>query len=246
MSITARQNKARALVVRRTPAVVRPTVVRLATASVLAGMAVAASAGTAAAAPAAPLPTFTGTTSLEALLVTDREAGSMLGARDLEEVKSGNKLGTGSVRPSQCVSAFSPGQAASYADTDPQDVAFKVLSDDGSGPNLIVTEAVVQLDSKREALAHMTATADAWADCKGMTVTAGGDSWVLDAPRVNDARTIVTLGQTSVDGGSTCERAIATYRDIFIDVMSCSTGRAEEQAVKITQAIADNADSQSA
>jgi hypothetical protein len=222
-------------------------VVRLATASVLAGMAVAASAGTAAAAPAAPLPAFTGTTSLEALLVTDREAGNMLGVRDLDEVRSGNKLGTGTVRPSQCISAYSAAMAASYADTDPKDVSFKVLSDEGSGTgmDLIVTEAVAQLDSKRDALAHMTATAEAWADCKGMTVTAGGDSWVLGAPRVNDARTIVTLAQTSVNGGSTCERAIATYRDVFIDVMSCSTGRAEGQAVKITRAIADNADAQS-
>lgn len=245
MNITARHNKASALVVRRATAVARPTVVRLATASVLAGMAVAASAGTAAAAPAAPLPTFTGTTSLEALLVTDREAGSMLGVRDLYEKKSGNKLGTGTVRPSQCISAYSPGMAASYADTDPQDVAFKVLSDQGSGTNQIVTEVVVQLDSKREALRHMTATANAWADCKGMTVVGDGDSWVLDAPLVNDDRTMVRLGQTSAESGSTCERAIATYRDVFIDVMSCSTGRAEGQAAKITQAIADNANAQS-
>lgn len=244
MSITARQNKARALVVRH-PAHARPTVVRLATASVLAGMAVAASVGTAAATPAAPLPTFTGTTSLQALLLDDREVGSMLGAPNLDEVRSGNKLLGGSARPSQCTGAYAAVSAAAYADVDPQEVAFKVISDDGSRPNVIVTEGVVQLDSKREALAHMTATADAWADCKGVTVTAGGESWVLDAPRVNDAHTIVTLGQTSVDGSRTCERAIATYRDIFIDVLSCSTGRAEGQAVKITQAIADNADSQS-
>jgi hypothetical protein len=143
MSVTARQDKARALVIRHTTAVGRPTVVRLATAAVLAGMAAAACGGTAAATPAAPLPTFTGTTSLEALLVTDREAGSLLGARALAEVRSGNELGTAAVRPSPRASAFTPGHAPSYADTDPQDVAFKALSDDGWGPNLTVTEPVV-------------------------------------------------------------------------------------------------------
>lgn len=244
MSITARQNKARALVLRHAPAVTRPTVVRLATASVLAGMAISASAGTAAAAPAAPLPTFTGTSSLEALLLNGREAGSLLGARRLVEVKSGNRLSSGTIEPSECTGAYAPYAAAAYTDTDVEDVAFNVVSD-GTDTNLIVSEAVVQLAGKREALAHMKVTANAWADCKGMTITSGeGQDWVLGAPWVNEDRTIVTLSQTAANGGGTCERAIAAYRDIFIDVMSCSSGRAEGQAAKITQAIADKADDQ--
>jgi hypothetical protein len=136
--------------------------------------------------------------------------------------------------------AYAPFQAAAYTDT--QDVAFTVIADRNE-KNLMVSQAVVQLPSK--AIRHMEATADAWADCNGQTVTTSdGQSWVMDAPRVNDDRTIVTLAQTSTDGTATCERAIAAYRDIFIDVMSCSTGRGEEQAAKVTQKIADKADSQ--
>jgi hypothetical protein len=37
---------------------------------------------------------------------------------------------------------------------------------------------------------------------------------------------------------------MAAYNDIVIDVMSCSLGRADQQAEKVTQGIANNADSQ--
>ncbi|HET6734092.1 sensor domain-containing protein [Mycobacterium sp.] len=242
MTITV-TNKSISTLARREATRTRGTVVRLATASVLAGIAAAASAGTAAAAPGAPLPAFTGPSSLEALLLTDREVAAVVGARNLVEIKSGNRLGHTAVRPSECTSAYAPFQAAAYAGTDPQDVAFKVISD-GRKQNLLVSEAVVQLGSKSESLAHLEATADAWDDCKGLTVSSTSGGWVLDAPRVNDDRTIVTLGQTSANGGSTCERAIASYRDIFIDVMSCSSGRAEGQGAKLVQEIAAKADSQ--
>jgi hypothetical protein len=242
MKITATAHKGRALVLRHTTGTARGAVVRLATASVLAGIAAGATGGTAAAAPGAPLPTFTGSTSLQGLLLTEREVGTIVGARKLHEVRSGNRLGNTDVQPSSCVSAYAPFQAAAYADTDPQDVAFTVIADRDI-KNLMVSQAVVQLSGK--AIRHMEATADAWADCKGETVTTSdGQSWVMDAPRVNDDRTIVTLAQTSADGTATCERAIAAYRDIFIDVMSCSTGRAEGQAAKVTQEIADKANSQ--
>jgi hypothetical protein len=240
MKIATTANKRPALVLRQITGT-RGAVVRLATASVLAGIAAAASGGTAAATPAAPLPAFTGSSSLQGLLLTDREVGTLVGARNLLEVRSGNRLGITDVQPSQCISAYAPFQAAAYTDADPQDVAFTVIADRDS--NLMVSEAVVQLSGK--AIRHMEATADAWADCKGRTVTTSdGQSWTMDAPRVNDDRTIVTLAQTSADGSARCERAIAAYRDVFIDVMSCSTGRAEEQAAKITQEIANKTDSQ--
>jgi hypothetical protein len=243
MKITTTTNKGRALVLRQTTGRARGAVVRLATASVLAGIAAGATGGTAAAAPAAPLPTFTGSTSLQGLLLTEREVGTIVGARKLHEVKSGNRLSDTDVQPSQCISAYAPFEAAAYTDVDPQDVAFAVISD--RDKNLMVSEAVVQLSGK--ALRHMEATADAWADCEGQTVTSsGGQGWIMGAPRVNDDRTIVTLAQTSEDGSATCERAIAAFRDIFIDVMSCSTGRAEGQAAKVTQEIANKADSQPA
>lgn len=222
-------------------------VVRLATATVLTAIAAAITAGTATAHPATPQPTGTGTESsdLEALLLTEREVANAVGARDLIETASGIHLfDSDPVSPPRCISAYAPIESAAYTGTDPEDIAYKVISDRTKN-NVIVTEAVVELPTRKHALAHVKATADGWDDCQGETITsATGRSWTLGAPALNDDETIVTQRQTSIDGMTTCERAMAAYNDIVIDVMSCSLGRADQQAEKITQGIANNADSQ--
>ncbi|WP_173008480.1 sensor domain-containing protein [Mycolicibacterium sp. P1-18] len=218
--------------------------VRLASATVLASLAVTASVGTAAAAPAYPIPTVTGSglsgSSLQDMLLTDREASRALGV-SLDEIATGSQLDSTRVSPARCAGAYTPGAAYDYADANPQDLAVKVVSDrDGTS----VTEIVAELPTKKDALNHMAATADGWSDCQGQTVTASGKPWILGAPMVNDARTMVTLSQTFAGRGrGTCERAIATYRNIVIDVMTCSSA-ASGQGAAITQAIADKANSQ--
>lgn len=249
MSVTPHsQSRGRRLILRQPTAPTRGTVVRLATATVLASMAVTAAAGTAAAAPAAPLPAFTdGHAGPGDMLLNAAEAGAVVGTRGLAETKSGFHLNDSlTVRPASCIAAYSPGQSASYADTEPEDVAWKVhRTPRGIGEYQVVTEVVVQLPSKKQALAHLSATADAWAACKGRTVTSEeGNSWNVGPAMVNDEHTMVTLSQTSAEGNN-CESAIASYRNMFIDVMVCSSARSEGLAAGVVRAIADKGSAQS-
>lgn len=231
-------------------------VTRLATASVLAALAVAGSAGTAAAMPATPMPQFSWSGSasdqlvggLDGLLLSAREVSGIAGSDStLKESKVAQTLGnTYSVTPARCLSAYAPGQTGAYLDSAPGKVAFKAVGtprDSDSGDRLTVHEGVVQFASKKDALAFMTSTASAWKACAGETVTeAEGGSWEMDSPRVNDERTVVTLGQRASTGSSTCERAIAAYDSLLIDTMYCSPDHAATgKAAAVVEAIAQKA-----
>lgn len=252
MTITTKTTT-RARILRQATTPTRGTVVKMATASVLAGLAVAASTGTAAATPSTPLPIFTGSGSsetssnLEDMLLTAREASSAIGAPRLTEALSGSALANIAIKPAQCASAYAPFQASAYRDTDPQGVAYKVVSDGKKG-SVAVTEAVVQLPSKRDSVDYVNAAAAGWNACKGRTVSdADGNSWVLGAPMINQDNNIVTLSQTAAAGSSTCERAIGSLRGVVVDTMVCSiAGDAEGQAAAVTAAIAEKANSQPA
>ncbi|ANE83458.1 hypothetical protein A7U43_28520 (plasmid) [Mycobacterium adipatum] len=253
MNATATQNtiRGRSKVVRHTRTGARGPVVRLATASVLAGLAVTAAAGTAAAAPAAPLPAFTdGSAGLAELLLSGREAANVLGSDRLTEQRTAYRLGntSGSIQPSICVPAAKPAQAIAYVTAEPVEVAVKVLTDGGNSEQGLV-EAVVELPSKPDALAQMKAIADNWADCGGLTLTQQSQSsedsfqWKLGKPMINKERSIVTLSQTALDGsGITCERAIGAHRAILVDVLACTHGDATGQGLAAVKAIGAKAD----
>lgn len=223
---------------------------RRVSAGTLTGLAVLAAAATgmatpAAAAPGAPLPAFTdGEPGLPSLLLDGPEATDLLGAQ-LETNRTYYSLANNdTVRPSQCVGAYLAGQSDAYAGADTIDVAVRRLS----GKSTLATEAVVQLASKREALAQVEAIADSWKECGGMTMSERSSEdgslqqWKLGSPVLNDDKTIVTLSQTLVGGRATCERAAAAYRDVVIDVLSCSGSRsASGMASDVVKAIADKA-----
>jgi hypothetical protein len=219
---------------------------RHAAASALVALAALANSGTAAAAPAAPLPALTDGSSIAALLLNGREATRLLDA-DIPVLKTVHVLGDFSegVTPSRCIGAYLAGQAPAYAGTTTLEVANRLLGKDDD----MLIEVVAQLQSPRRSLAHVEATADSWADCAGETVSErtddGVQQWVLGAPRVNDDRTIVTLSKTNVESSATCERAIASYHDVFIDVLSCSQrGGSDGKAKAVVEAIAEKASRQ--
>ncbi|WP_066901784.1 sensor domain-containing protein [Mycolicibacterium houstonense] len=230
-------------------------VVRLATASVLAALAVAGTGGTAAATPTAPLPGFSwsGTESsslvgnLDALLLNARQVSRIAGTNgDLRESEVTSNLSTRyTVTPSRCLSAYAPGQAGAYSDASPVQAAFKSVAStrDSETDRLTVWEGVVQFDTKQDSLAFMTSTASAWRSCGGLTVTeAEGGSWDMGQPKVNDERTVVTLEQESSDRSTSCERAMAAYRNVFIDVMYCSPDHsASGKAAAVVNGIAQQA-----
>ncbi|WP_441958859.1 sensor domain-containing protein [Mycolicibacterium houstonense] len=231
-------------------------VTRLATAGVLAALAVAGSAGTAAAMPATThLPQFSwsGTDSnslvggLDGLLLNAREVSRIAGNDStLRDGKVEQTLSnTYSVTPFRCLSAYAPGQTGAYLDAAPGQVAFKSVFTprDSEGDRLTVPHGVVEFGSKQAALDFMSKTATAWKDCGGVTVTeAEGGSWEMGSTRVNEERTVVTLDQQSTKGPATCERAMAAYRNVFIDAMYCSPNQnTSGMAAAVVTAIAEKA-----
>lgn len=231
------------------------SVTRLATASVLAALAVTGSAGTSAATPTVPIPQFSWSGSdssplaggLDALLLSAREISRIAGTdstlRDGSVAESLSS--TYSVSPTRCLSAYAPGQSGAYLGGAPQQVAFKsVFTPRGSdGDRLTVPHGVVEFDSKQDALAFMSQTASAWKACDGATVTeAEGGRWEMGDTRVNEERTVVTLDQRSTKGSGTCERAMAAYRNVFIDAMYCSRNqRTSGMAAAVVESVAQKA-----
>lgn len=230
-------------------------VTRLAAASVLAALAVAGTAGTAAATPTAPLPQFSWSGSDSSPLAGDLD-GLLLSAREISRIaRTDGTLRDGkvaqtlsdtySVTPTRCLSAYAPGQSGAYQDAAPQQIAFKSVFTprDSDGDQLTVPHGVVEFDSKQDALAFMTATASAWKACDGATVTESeGGSWEMGRTRVNEERTVVTLDQKSTNGSGTCERAMAAYRNVFIDAMYCSRSQdTSGMAAAVVETIAQKA-----
>lgn len=236
----------------------RSNVIRIATAAVLAGMALGATTGTAAAAPSAPLPMFNGTgsssdnggVSLDSLLLTAQQASRIVGDRGLAADSTASRLQDSSakVSPASCLSTYAPGQQAAYDTTQVQGVAMSWSRN--SANTTVVTQAVVALPTKKDALDQMSNTADNWKACANRTVndtTSSGDSrqWTNSQPYVNADRTIVSMMQFTGGGAQTCERAVAAYKNVIIDVMTCGAGATDGQGVALARAIADRASSQS-
>lgn len=254
----------------RTPTAGRGTVVRLASAAVLAGMAVAATGGTAAAAPSAPLPTFTGygngngsgthdTTSGDTdntngggtgtVLLSPKQVAAALGTGTLKEISTSSKLGDGAadVSPSSCISAYSPAESGAYKAT-PDTVAQDILAD--TKDETRVTQAVVVMAGKQDVAAQMKATVAQFKACAGVTLTAHEDGserkWALGDPELNADKTVLSIVQRNAEDGQSCERAVAGYRNAIIDVMACFTGSARGQGVALANALSDQLSSQKA
>ncbi|GAA2401317.1 sensor domain-containing protein [Mycolicibacterium llatzerense] len=238
-----------------TTAARRGTVVRLATAAVLASMAVTAAGGTAAAAPSAPLPTFTGygpTSSdndgggatTDSPLLSPKQVASTLGLGALTQISSSSKLSDHEVTPSSCISTAEPAESAAYSAT-PQAVAQNILKD--AKDDNRITQAVVAMASKKDAIAQMKATLKQFKACAGTTITiheneSGQTTWTLGDPELNSDKTVLSIMQNSAKDG-TCERALAATGNVVIDVMTCTAGSAHGQGVALATALADKASS---
>jgi len=246
----------------RTPATGRGTVVRLATAAVLASMAVAA-----AAAPSAPLPTFTGYGngtsdtpsgdrnsnggSADSPLLSPKQVAAALGTGTFKEDWSSTKLrdNYANVSPSSCIATFAPAMADAYGAT-PQAVAQNILVDTGND-DVRITQAVVALDSKSDVAAQMKATVKQFKACAGTTIAfreegASALKMTNGDPEINDDKTVLSLLQQDTKGPQTCERAVAGYRNAIIDVLVCGSGSTHGQGVAVAKALADKVSSQTA
>ncbi|MFL0177372.1 sensor domain-containing protein [Mycobacterium sp. SMC-13] len=252
----------------RTPATGRGTVVRLATAAVLASMAATAAGGTAAAAPSAPLPTFTGygngtsdTTTgdrntngggtTDSPLLSPKQVAATLGAGTFKEDWSSTKLRDNdfNVSPSSCVATYAPAMAEAYGAT-PEAVVQNILVDTGND-DVRITQAVVALASKSDVAAQMKATVKQFKACAGTTISFREDGssplkMTNGDPEINDDKTVLSLLQQDTKGPQTCERAVAGYRNAIIDVLVCGSGSTHGQGVAVAQALSDKVSSQKA
>jgi len=249
----------------RTPAIGRGTVVRLATAAVLTGMAATAAGGTAAAAPSAPLPTFTGygngnhdstgsdTTNgggdTAPVLLSPKQVAATLGTGPLKEISTSSKLGDGAadISPSSCIAAYSPADAGAYKAT-PDTVVKDILAD--AKDEIRITQAVVVMAGKQDVAAQMKATVAQFKACAGVTIT-GHDSegprkWALGDPELNADKTVLSIVQRNAEDGQSCERAVAGYGNAIIDVMACVIGSAHGKGVALANALSDQLSSQKA
>ncbi len=253
----------------RTPAARRGSVVRLATAAVLASMAVTAAGGTAAAAPSAPLPTFTGygnghdTTdptgsdnngggaSTDSPLLSAKQVASALGLGALKEDWSSTKLSddTANVSPSSCIATYSPAMTQAYSST-PDAVAQNILVESGND-DVRLSQAVVTLASKSDVVAQMKATLKQFKQCAGTTLTfheegASQIKMTNGDPEISADKTVLSIMQHDTKGAQTCERAMAGYRNVVIDVMACGSASTHGQGVALANALAAKVSSQKA
>lgn len=222
-------------------------------ATLLAGVAatVLATAAPAIAAPATPIPTFNYGTKSGEVLLTAEQIGEITDAPEMSVVGRGDELidAKSSISPKECLSAFEPARAESFADADPTSVTIEQLADGkpGKAPHVVI-QAVIGFSDKSETGDHLRATARSWKSCGGQTVTTtskSGDEveWQLSEPATKQDDTILVISQRS--GKANCERAIAGYGATFIDVMSCSfdgghaSGQAEDIAAQISANLAD-------
>ena len=253
----------------RTPATGRGTVARLATAAVLAAMAVTAAGGTAAAAPSAPLPTFTGygnghdTTdtkgsdnngggaTTESPLLSPKQVAALLRTGALKEDWSSTKLSVddANVSPASCIATYAPAMAGAYRAT-PEAVAQNILVDTGND-DIRVSQAIVALSGKQDVAAQMKATVKQFKQCAGTTLSfqekgANPLKVTTGDPEISDDKTVLSIMQNDNDGPQTCERAMAGYRNMVIDVMVCGAGSTHGQGVALAKALSDKLASQPA
>lgn len=220
-------------------------------ATLLAGVAATllVTAAPAAAIPGAPPPTFNFGSQSQHLLLTAEQIAEITNAPEMTVVGRSDELieTKSSIQPAECLSAFEPARADSYADSAPQTVNIEQLADGKPGKAThVVIQAVVGFANSDETSSHIKDTARSWKKCAGETVTttsSDGDQseWQLSDPSTKQNDTILVISQRS--GKANCERAIAGYGEMFIDVMSCSfgAGRSAGQAEDIAAAIAANA-----
>ena len=217
--------------------------------------AIASAAGVASASPAGPVPTFTFTSHLEALLPAAGKLTRITGADSPMQVLASEAdlvEGTANVAPAECAAAFEPARRGAYADTGWTGASMQVVADDTpSAAGHVVVQAVVGFADRNAAMEVLNAAARTWVRCGGETVgytTGSGDvrRWQLGKPALRRDKTVLVQLQTSRAGS--CERAMTTAdlggAALVADVMACDFGggNPDGQAEAIAAAITANAE----
>jgi hypothetical protein len=190
-----------------------------------------------------------GGTTAESPLLSPTQVAAALRTGALKETSSGSALSDDSatVSPVSCIATYSPAQVKAYSAT-PAAVAQNVLKDATS--DVYVSQAVVTMAGKKDVAAQLKATFKQFKQCAGTTFTEHETSkpgtWTNGEPELNADKTVLSLVNTSAQDGQ-CERAMAGYRNMVIDVMFCGlNGSAKGQGVALANAISERVSSQKA
>jgi hypothetical protein len=197
----------------------------------LAGVAVAGTMGLASAG-ATPVsaPTFWSNTQAgpESGIADAAQVAAITGSPTMAVVRSSPRLTDAAARitPSDCLSAWRPGQQQAYAGS-PWIATLTTVLADGKDADAqhIVQETVVQFGSPVDARQYLQDSATQWDACAQRVVTVippSGASrpWQLGQP-VSAPGAPMTLAQ--IGPSSRCERALAAKADEVIDVVVCSS-----------------------
>jgi serine/threonine kinase PknH len=171
-----------------------------------------------------PIPTVA-PERLDSILLTDQEAGTILGAKGVNESQLVHKTDaterTLSIR--DCLGAYLPATDPVYKDSGYTAISAASVVDNDDSEHW-VQQTVVGFPSPDQALAFVKSSAAKWKACAGQYITStveGGYSRWTFGPLVGDAPKIALLKTKEAGNGLACQRALGAVSNVVIDVMAC-------------------------
>ncbi len=194
---------------------------------------------------------------LEAILLSDSEINSVMGASDMKTVERGNQAmkqsSTINVSAQDCMGALYPGLTNTYQDSGELGLAWKTLQKPGGLPrageskNQFVDQDIAAFaPNTDQPFSFVAKAAGQWKSCTGKTATVTyADhrkyTWTINSPSGDAPKILLTYTQVS-DPGYTCQRALSTVSNYVVDVKACGyniTDQANRIVDEITADVKD-------
>jgi eukaryotic-like serine/threonine-protein kinase len=194
---------------------------------------------------ASPSPGAVPASAIPQLLLPHDQVAAIMGVTDVTLEKSIDTLSRDPVDFAQpdCLGAWQPGLASSYAGSTPTGSTIQVLNNQDS-QLVSVIQAIVTVPDANTAHRFVTDQADKWAGCAGKTIT--------ENPTQAGAKETIhwTFGTLNNSGGTVslthfaqehqmvvCQHAVTARSNVVVDVVACQLGL-DNQGVDILNAIA--------
>lgn len=189
---------------------------------------------------------------LEAMLLSDAEINTVMGASDMKTVESGDQAmkqsSTINVSAQDCMGTLYPGLTNTYQDSGELGLAWKTLQKPGGLPrageskNEFVDQDIAVFPLNTDQPFTVVANeAGRWKACTGKTATVTyidhrKYTWTINSPSGEAPKILQTYTQVG-DPGYTCQRALSTVSNYVVDVKACGYN-ITDQANRIVDQIA--------
>jgi PknH-like protein len=159
---------------------------------------------------------------LDSSLLTESEAGTILGASDLKASEISHQTDTTARTLSipDCLGAYVSATDTVYKDSGYTAISAVYLN----GPENYVVQAAVSFPSADQALAFVKSSAPKWRACAGQNLTSEkGDQYFryTFGPLVGDAPKIAQLQTKEAGNGYACQHVLSAVSNLVIDVDAC-------------------------